>query len=57
LIGFDPVIKNLFWVTALQGHGMTCSAAVGEISADLVCGYKPDIDHNPHLPKRLKIRY
>lgn len=53
LIGFDPLIKNLFWVTALQGHGMTCSSAVGETSADLICGYKPDIDSTPHLPARL----
>lgn len=54
LIGFDPFIKNLFWITALQGYGITCSAGVGEMASLLLCGEKPDIDLTPHSPSRFK---
>ena len=37
-IGDDPVLQDLFWVAALGGHGMTTSAAVGRLAADLVLG-------------------
>ncbi len=36
VIGWDPAVKNLFWVAGLGGHGMTTSAAVGELAADLL---------------------
>ncbi len=52
LIGFDNKVKNLFWVTALQGHGMTCSSAVGETAAALISGDIPPMDHRPHSPAR-----
>lgn len=52
LIGFDNRVKNLFWVTALQGHGMTCSSAVGETAAALISGGIPPMDHRPHSPAR-----
>ncbi|HNQ78914.1 MAG TPA: FAD-binding oxidoreductase [Acidobacteriota bacterium] len=52
LIGFDNKMKNLFWVTALQGHGMTCSSAVGEMAAALISGGIPPMDHRPHSPAR-----
>lgn len=52
LIGFDKGVKNLFWVTALQGHGMTCSSAVGETAAALISGGIPPMDHRPHSPAR-----
>lgn len=54
LIGFDPYLKNLFWVSALQGYGITCSAGVGESASDMICGKKPDIDLSPHSPSRFK---
>lgn len=38
LIGPDPRIPNLFHVSALGGFGMTCSAAIGELAADLLRG-------------------
>lgn len=37
-IGDDPVLAGLFWVAALGGHGMTTSAAVGRLAADLLTG-------------------
>jgi D-arginine dehydrogenase len=52
LVGFDKKVKNLFWVTALQGHGMTCSAAVGEIASALIAGRTSQLDHRPHNPAR-----
>lgn len=52
IIGFDPILHNLFWVTALQGHGMTCSAGIGETASDLICQQKPEVDFKPHLPSR-----
>jgi D-arginine dehydrogenase len=37
-IGDDPELAGLFWVAALGGHGMTTSAAVGRLAADLLTG-------------------
>jgi len=38
VIGWDPEIKNLFWVAGLGGHGMTTSSAVGDLAAELLIG-------------------
>lgn len=37
-IGPDPRLPGFFWVAGLGGHGMTGSAAVGELAAALVAG-------------------
>lgn len=37
-IGWDPTVEGLAWVAALGGHGMTCSAAVGRLAADVLTG-------------------
>jgi glycine/D-amino acid oxidase-like deaminating enzyme len=36
VIGWDARVKGLFWVAGLGGHGMTTSAAVGRLAADLL---------------------
>jgi D-arginine dehydrogenase len=36
VIGWDPRMKNFFWVAGLGGHGMTTSAPVGALAADLL---------------------
>lgn len=36
VIGWDPVISHFFWVAGLGGHGMTTSAAVGALAAELL---------------------
>jgi D-arginine dehydrogenase len=36
VIGWDPGIEGLFWIAGLGGHGMTTSAAVGRLAADLL---------------------
>jgi glycine/D-amino acid oxidase-like deaminating enzyme len=38
IIGWDPDVKNFFWVAGLGGHGMTTSSAVGELAAELLLG-------------------
>jgi D-arginine dehydrogenase len=38
VIGWDPEIGNFFWVAGLGGHGMTTSAAVGDLAAGLLVG-------------------
>jgi D-arginine dehydrogenase len=38
VIGWDATLANFFWVAGLGGHGMTTSAAVGELAADLLLG-------------------
>ncbi|HEX2932851.1 MAG TPA: FAD-dependent oxidoreductase, partial [Candidatus Binatia bacterium] len=38
VIGWDGQVKNFFWVAGLGGHGMTTSASVGELAADLLLG-------------------
>jgi D-arginine dehydrogenase len=42
LIGADPRLPGLFYVAGLGGVGMMCSAAVGELVADLLTGKSPD---------------
>jgi D-arginine dehydrogenase len=32
-IGWDPALPGLYWVTALGGHGVTMSFAVGDLAA------------------------
>ena len=36
VIGWDLQIENFFWVAGLGGHGMTTSAAVGALAAELL---------------------
>ena len=38
IIGWDGKVDNFFWVAGLGGHGMTTSAAVGELAAKLLVG-------------------
>jgi len=38
IIGPDPRIDGLFHVSGLGGFGMTCSAAVGEVAAQMLTG-------------------
>jgi glycine/D-amino acid oxidase-like deaminating enzyme len=38
VIGWDAKVENFFWVAGLGGHGMTTSAAVGELAAELLIG-------------------
>lgn len=38
VVGWDGGRENFFWVAGLGGHGMTTSAAVGELAADLLLG-------------------
>lgn len=52
VIGRDPLISNLFWVAALGGHGMTSSAAVGQLAASLILDLVPPVDPGPFNPAR-----
>jgi glycine/D-amino acid oxidase-like deaminating enzyme len=36
VIGRDPDVEGLGWIAGLGGHGMTCSAAIGRLAADLI---------------------
>lgn len=51
VIGWDPKIENFFWVAGLGGHGMTTSAAVGALAAELLSG-GPDKQSAPFSPER-----
>ncbi len=53
LIGPDPDLPGLFHVSGLGGFGMMTSAAVGELSAALIAGTRPDwIDASLVVPSR-----
>jgi D-arginine dehydrogenase len=54
VIGWDPAVKNLFWVAGLGGHGMTTSAAVGELAADLLIA-GPAKSSPPFSPERFAV--
>jgi glycine/D-amino acid oxidase-like deaminating enzyme len=51
VIGWDPKVKNFFWVAGLGGHGVTTSASVGELAADLILG-RPQQTSVPFSPGR-----
>jgi glycine/D-amino acid oxidase-like deaminating enzyme len=51
VIGWDPTIENFFWVAGLGGHGMTTSAAVGALAAQLLIG-GPGKKSPPFCPDR-----
>lgn len=54
LIGPDPEIPGLFHVSALGGFGVTCSAAIGELAAELLQGHRVDwIDTSAIAPARV----
>lgn len=36
ILGWDGAVRGLFWVAALGGHGVTCSASVGRLAASLM---------------------
>jgi D-arginine dehydrogenase len=56
VIGADPGVPGLFHVSGLGGIGMMCSAAIGELAADLLTGRTPDwIDPGPLLASRLML--
>lgn len=38
VIGWDKHVANFFWIAGLGGHGMTTSAAVGALAAELLIG-------------------
>jgi D-arginine dehydrogenase len=38
VIGWDPKVSGFFWVAGLGGHGVTTSAAVGALAADILKG-------------------
>jgi D-arginine dehydrogenase len=42
VIGPDPHLRGFYHVSGLGGSGMTASAGVGELAADLVGGVCPD---------------
>ncbi len=52
VLGRDPKVRNFFWAACLGGHGMTTSAAVGEMAASLVLGRTPPLDPSPYDPSR-----
>ena len=51
IIGWDPKVDGLFWIAGLGGHGMTTSAAVGELAAGLLVG-GPGQRSTPFAPER-----
>jgi glycine/D-amino acid oxidase-like deaminating enzyme len=52
LIGPDPHRPGVFHVSALGGHGVTCSPAIGELAASLLLD-GPGARPNPFDPRRV----
>lgn len=51
VIGWDAKVTGLFWVAGLGGHGVTTSAAVGALAADLLLA-GPGNESEAFSPKR-----
>jgi len=57
LIGADPCLSGLFHVSGLGGVGMMCSAAIGELAANVFTNRAPDwIDPAAVAPARLGLQ-
>jgi glycine/D-amino acid oxidase-like deaminating enzyme len=54
VIGRDGQLSNFLWVAGLGGHGMTTSAAVGEMAAALLLGQTTPLDPAPYDPRRFQ---
>ncbi len=54
VIGRDTRLENFLWVAGLAGHGMTTSAAVGELAAALLLDMVPPLDPAPYDPARFE---
>ena len=52
VVGRDTQLSNFLWVAGLGGHGMTTSAAVGELAAALLLGQAPPVEPEPYDPAR-----
>ncbi len=53
VIGPDPRLGGFFWVAGLGGHGMTGSAAIGELAARAITGQDLGAQGTPWAPARL----
>ncbi|MFT7676280.1 MAG: D-arginine dehydrogenase [Planctomycetota bacterium] len=42
VVGPDPKLAGLFWVAGLGGHGMSISAGLGRVAADIILGLPVD---------------
>jgi glycine/D-amino acid oxidase-like deaminating enzyme len=54
VLGRDPQVSNLLWVTALGGHGMTASHCIGELASALLCGAPLPLDPTLFSPNRFR---
>jgi D-arginine dehydrogenase len=54
VVGRDTQLSNFLWVAGLGGHGMTTSAAVGELAAALLLGAAPPVEPEPYDPARFE---
>lgn len=54
VIGWDAKVENFFWVAGLGGHGMTTSAAVGELAANLLLSGPGNVSE-PFAPSRFAL--
>ena len=52
IVGFASECRNMFLVNGSSGHGVMHSPALGEISADMICGDSPPIDVHCLRPSR-----
>lgn len=56
VVGPDPRVEGLHWVAGLAGHGMTTSAAVGEVFAELFTqGHVESLDARALAPARFLV--
>lgn len=42
VIGWDKKVEGFFWLAGMGGHGVTTSAAIGRLTADLIAGNRRD---------------
>jgi D-arginine dehydrogenase len=55
IIGWDGQVEGFFWVAGLGGHGMTTSASVGRLAADLLLA-TPQTQVEAFAPTRFEER-
>lgn len=52
IIGWEPTVEGMFYVTGFSGHGFMHAPAAGLVAAEILTDKKPSVDISPLSPER-----
>ena len=54
IIGFEPSVEGMFYLTGFSGHGFMHAPAAGLITTEILTGQKPSVEISEFAPDRFK---